>query len=210
VAGEKKPFLGGFAGTIHRQRIVGENLRNVNEPLARTSDSIARFERGERHELLSADLQHPIVRGCRHLDDARLGRRGLRARPVPHVDRVSCAHNKTSYTYGMFRQAQGRFVIDKTNPANCKFQLTIDANSIDTNQPQRDTHLKSDTFFNVAQFPTITFDSTSVTQAGSTQGVVYQVTGNLTMHGVTKPIVLQVQLVGQGPDPSGGNTMRAS
>jgi polyisoprenoid-binding protein YceI len=115
----------------------------------------------------------------------------------------SCAHNKTSYTYGMFRQAQGRFVIDRTNPANCKFQLTIDANSIDTNQPQRDTHLKSDTFFNVAQFPTIAFDSTSVTQAGSTQGVVYQVTGNLTMHGVTKPIVLQVQLVGQGPDPSG-------
>jgi polyisoprenoid-binding protein YceI len=115
----------------------------------------------------------------------------------------SCAHNKTSYTYGMFRQAKGRFTIDKTNPANCKFSLEIPVDSIDTNQPQRDTHLKSDTFFNAAQFPTITFDSTSVTQGGSTQGIVYQVTGNLTMHGVTKPVVLQIQLVGQGPDPSG-------
>jgi polyisoprenoid-binding protein YceI len=115
----------------------------------------------------------------------------------------SCTHNKTSYTYGFFRQAQGRVVLDRTNPANCKFQMTIDATSIDTNQPQRDQHLKSPDFFNVAQFPTITFDSTSVTQGGSTQGVIYQVTGNLTMHGVTKSIVLPVQLIGQGPDPSG-------
>jgi polyisoprenoid-binding protein YceI len=115
----------------------------------------------------------------------------------------SCSHMNMSYTYGIFKQAQGRFMLDRTNPAGCKFQMTIDANSIDTNQPQRDQHLKSPDFFNVAQFPSITFDSTSVTQSGSQQGVVYQVTGNLTMHGVTQQIVLPMQMLGEGKSPDG-------
>jgi polyisoprenoid-binding protein YceI len=115
----------------------------------------------------------------------------------------SCSHMNMSYTYGIFRQAQGRFILDRTNPAGCKFQMTIDANSLDTNQPQRDTHLKSPDFFNVAQFPSITFDSTSVTQSGSQQGVVYQVTGNVTMHGVTQQIVLPLQMLGEGKSPDG-------
>jgi polyisoprenoid-binding protein YceI len=115
----------------------------------------------------------------------------------------SCSHMNMSYTYGIFRQAQGRFILDRTNPAGCKFQMTIDANSLDTNQPQRDQHLKSPDFFNVAQFPSITFDSTSVTQSGSQQGVVYQVTGNVTMHGVTQQIVLPLQMLGEGKSPDG-------
>jgi polyisoprenoid-binding protein YceI len=115
----------------------------------------------------------------------------------------SCSHMNMSYTYGIFRKAQGRFILDRTNPAGCKFQMVIDASSIDTNQPDRDTHLKSPDFFNAAQFPSITFDSTSVTQGGSQQGVVYQVTGNITMHGVTQQIVLPLQMLGEGKSPDG-------
>jgi polyisoprenoid-binding protein YceI len=115
----------------------------------------------------------------------------------------SCSHMNMSYTYGIFRKADGRFMLDRTNPAGCRFQMTIDASSIDTNQPQRDQHLKSPDFFNVAQFPSITFESTSVAQGSSQQGVVYQVTGNLTMHGVTKQIVLPMQMLGEGKSPDG-------
>jgi polyisoprenoid-binding protein YceI len=115
----------------------------------------------------------------------------------------SCSHMNMSYTYGIFHKAQGRFILDRTNPAGCRFQMVIDASSIDTNQPDRDTHLKSPDFFNVAQFPSITFDSTSVTQSSSAQGVVYQVTGNLTMHNVTQQIVLPMQMLGEGKSPDG-------
>jgi polyisoprenoid-binding protein YceI len=115
----------------------------------------------------------------------------------------SCSHMNMSYTYGIFRQAQGRVILDRTNPAACKFQMSIDASSLDTNQPQRDQHLKSPDFFNVAQFPSITFDSTAVQQGNSSQGVVYQVTGNLTMHGVTQQIVLPIQMLGEGKSPDG-------
>ena len=84
-----------------------------------------------------------------------------------------------SYTYGIFRQAQGRFMLDRTNPAGCKFQID-DRREQHRHQPAGSRHASQEprSFFNVAQFPSITFDSTSVTQGGSQQGVVYQVTGN--------------------------------
>ena len=74
----------------------------------------------------------------------------------------SVSHMKMSYVYGIFRQAQARVVLDRENPAASQFQLSIKADSIDTNNPGRDNHLKSPDFFNVAQFPTITFESTTV------------------------------------------------
>jgi len=121
----------------------------------------------------------------------------------------SVSHMNLSYTYGFFRQAQGSVVLDKENPANTQFQLTINADSIDTNEPQRDQHLKSPDFLNVQQFPTITFQSTSVVlDTRPQQGIVYQVTGNLTMHGVTRQIVLPIQLMGEGPGV-GGRDYRA-
>ena len=109
-----------------------------------------------------------------------------------------------SYTYGMFRQAQARVTLDRENPANSKFQFTIKTDSIDTNNAQRDTHLKGPDFFDVVSFPDITFESTTVVLDNRPQqGIVYQVTGDLTMHGVTRQITLPIQLLGEGPSLDG-------
>jgi polyisoprenoid-binding protein YceI len=116
----------------------------------------------------------------------------------------SVSHMKMSYTYGMFRQAQARVTLDRENPAATTFQMVIKADSIDTNNPQRDTHLKGPDFFDVASFPDITFESTTVVlDSRPQQGIVYQVTGNLTMHGVTRPVTLPIQLLGEGPSLDG-------
>jgi polyisoprenoid-binding protein YceI len=93
------------------------------------------------------------------------------------------AHLTLSWTYGRFNDCSGSFVIDP-DPARCAFSLTIKADSIDTANAKRDEHLRSPDFFNVKQFPTITFSSTAVRAIKDG----YEVTGNLTMHGVTQAI----------------------
>ncbi len=93
-------------------------------------------------------------------------------------------HAGISYVHGRFNQVSGEFTIDKDDPANSSYALTINVDSVDTNNKQRDTHLRSGDFFNVKQFPTITFKSTSVKPVEGG----YEVTGNLTLHGETKEI----------------------
>jgi len=116
----------------------------------------------------------------------------------------SVSHMNMSYTYGIFRQAQARVILDRENPASTQFQMTIKADSIDTNNPSRDTRLKGPDFFDTASFPDVTFQSTTVVLDNRPQhGIVYQVTGNLTMHGVTRQIMLPIQLLGEGPGPDG-------
>ena len=78
-------------------------------------------------------------------------------------------------------------------------ELTIDASSISTNVDARDNHLKSPDFFDVAQFPTITFKSTKIEQ----QGTDITITGDFTMHGVTKPVTLKGELTSVVTDPWG-------
>jgi polyisoprenoid-binding protein YceI len=97
-----------------------------------------------------------------------------------------CKH-VLSKVRGMFPMPSGTVTLDEATPANSRINATIDASSITTGVEERDTHLKSADFFNVAEFPTITFVSTSVTKSGATS---YSATGNLTMHGVTKPVTL--------------------
>jgi polyisoprenoid-binding protein YceI len=94
---------------------------------------------------------------------------------------------------------------DPKAPTSAKIEATIDASSLDTHQEKRDEHLKSPDFFDVAKYPTITFRSTKIEPAGEEQ---WKMTGDLTLHGVTKPVVLDVE----GPtavvkDPQG--SMRA-
>jgi polyisoprenoid-binding protein YceI len=114
----------------------------------------------------------------------------------------SVSHSALSYTYGFFREVAGSYIIDKQNPANCRFRLVIQTNSLDTNNAKRDDHLRSADFFNVAQFPEIVFDSTKCEQASSPDGgIVYKLTGNLTMHGVTKPITFMLRMLGEGQGP---------
>jgi polyisoprenoid-binding protein YceI len=101
---------------------------------------------------------------------------------------------------GKFQDFAGTIQVDKAKPESSSVEFTIQAASINTNEPKRDEHLKSPDFFDVANHPTITFRSTSVKPAGKD---VYEVTGDLTMRGVTKRVTLPVTFLGEGKDPWG-------
>ena len=94
---------------------------------------------------------------------------------------------------GRFNKYEGTILIDRQNPAASKVELTIQADSIDTNNENRDKDLKSENFFDVAKYPTITFKSTKVVAKGND---AYDVTGEFTMHGVTKTITVPVKHTG--------------
>lgn len=95
-------------------------------------------------------------------------------------------HLDISWIHGRFNQVDGKFSIDRQNPGKSSFQLTIKADSVDTGNPARDEHLRQPDYFDTKQFPTIEFRSTAV--KAITGG--YEVTGDFTMHGVTKKITL--------------------
>lgn len=105
---------------------------------------------------------------------------------------------------GKFQDFSGTIKVDKAKPESSSVEFTIQAASISTNDPKRDEHLKSPDFFDTATHPTITFKSTAVKPAGNN---VYQVTGDLTMRGVTKSITIPVTLLGEGKDPWGNEKM---
>ena len=109
-------------------------------------------------------------------------------------------HMKTSFLYGRFNEISGAIVLDDANPAASSVQAEVKVDSVDTRVAARDTHLKSQSFFSAKEFPTITFKSTSVKKTG--EGV-YEVTGDMTLHGVTKPVTTTVNLTGQGKGPKG-------
>ena len=96
-------------------------------------------------------------------------------------------HLGISWVSGRFNDVSGKCAIDKADPTQSTFEVTIKATSIDTNQPQRNEHLRSKDFFNVKEFPEMAFKSTSVKKAADADAV-YEVTGDFTMHGVTKPL----------------------
>ncbi|MEP7131800.1 MAG: YceI family protein [Acidobacteriota bacterium] len=91
---------------------------------------------------------------------------------------------------GRFREFEGSATLDRQNPPASRVDLTIQAASIDTGADNRDKHLKSADFFDAEKFPTITFKSTKVTPKGKD---AYDVTGDFTMHGVTKSITIPVR-----------------
>ena len=90
---------------------------------------------------------------------------------------------------GSFSNVQGTVTWDEANPANSKIDAVIDATTLSTQDANRDTHVKSGDFLDVAQYPAITFKSTSVTPGAEGE---LNVTGDLTLHGVTKPVTLKV------------------
>jgi polyisoprenoid-binding protein YceI len=108
------------------------------------------------------------------------------------------SHLGFSKTFGRFNTIEGVFNLDQGSPENSTVEVTIDAASLDTNHAGRDEHLRGKDFFNVTEFPKLTYKSTSVKLTGEKTAVV---TGDLTMHGVTKPVPLEVTLVNQGPNP---------
>jgi polyisoprenoid-binding protein YceI len=105
---------------------------------------------------------------------------------------------------GQFKQFSGVILADEKNPAASSVDVTIQTASIFTDNDQRDAHLRSADFFAADSFPTITFKSTKVTPAGKTR---YLVTGKLTMRGVTRTVVLNMEFLGKGEVSLGGQSM---
>ena len=101
---------------------------------------------------------------------------------------------------GQFHKFEGTVDYDPGKPEVWKTRGTIDATSISTNVPERDKHLRSADFFDVEKFPAITFKSTKVTDATNTTA---KLEGLITIHGVEKPVVLNVEIHGVGKDPWG-------
>lgn len=124
--------------------------------------------------------------------------------PVHSHAMFKIMHLNVGYQYGRFNDIQGTVIVDEAHPANSKVDVVIQTASVDTKAAKRDEHLRSPDFFNAKQFPTLSFKSTSVAAAGKDS---YKVSGNLTLHGITKPVSFVFHKTGQGPDPWGGYRM---
>lgn len=110
-------------------------------------------------------------------------------------------HLGFSWLYGRFNSFDGTFSYDPQNAAANKAAVNIDVASIDSNHAERDKHLRSADFLDVEKFPQARFVSTSYQDKGDGKGVL---SGNLTLHGVTKPVTIAVERIGEGKDPWGG------
>ena len=110
-------------------------------------------------------------------------------------------HMMISTVRGRFAKFNGTLVIDEQHPERSSAEGVIETASLDTNEPNRDAHLRSADFFDAENFPTMTFRSTQVAPAGDGE---YRVTGDLTIRGITRPLTFTVTDEGQGKDPWGG------
>ena len=110
-------------------------------------------------------------------------------------------HMVVSKVRGAFTRWNGTLTVDEERPENSRVEVHIDAASVDTRDPKRDAHLRSADFFDVERFPEVTFRSTRVASRGSDR---LQVIGDLTIHGVTHSVTLDVDVLGRGKDPWGG------
>ena len=108
-------------------------------------------------------------------------------------------HMVISKVRGGFTRFGGTLEFDPDRPEDAKVAVKIETASIDTHEPQRDAHLRSPDFFDAEKFPALTFESTKVERAGD--GL--RLTGDLTMHGVTRSIALDAEFLGAGKDPWG-------
>jgi len=113
-------------------------------------------------------------------------------------------HMVISKVRGSFGRFAGVVDFDAQDPAASKVSVRIEAASIDTQEEKRDGHLRSPDFFDVEQYPELRFDSTRVEKL---DGDGYRVTGDLTIHGVTRPVVLDAEYLGRGKDPWGNERL---
>lgn len=110
-------------------------------------------------------------------------------------------HLGYSWLYGRFNEFDGKFTYDEKNPSANKVEVIIHTASIDSNHAERDKHLRGDDFLDVKKFPQARFVSSGFEDKGDGTAVL---TGDLTLHGVTRPVVIDVEHIGQGKDPWGG------
>ena len=114
------------------------------------------------------------------------------------------SHLGYSWLYGQFNDFTGEFTADAENPENSQVNATIQTASVDSNHAERDKHLRGDDFLDVDEYPTATFKSTKIEKTGEKTA---KITGDFTLHGVTKPVTLDAKLLGYGDDPWGGYRM---
>ena len=112
----------------------------------------------------------------------------------------SVRHMVFAKVRGHFTKWTADLAFDQADPSKDAVNVSIDVGSIDTREAQRDAHLKSADFLDAEKYPKITYKSTKVESAGAKK---YAVTGDLTIHGVTKPVKLDVEELGGGKDPWG-------
>jgi polyisoprenoid-binding protein YceI len=128
--------------------------------------------------------------------------------PTHSVADFKVRHLMVANVRGEFSGVTGTVQLDPENPGNSKVEAKIDVNTIQTRDAQRDAHLKSADFFDVEKYPSITFVSRKVTRNGSDD---YEVVGDLTIHGVTKEVALDVEeLSPETKDPWGNVKAGAS
>ncbi|TMO08976.1 YceI family protein [Pseudoalteromonas sp. S558] len=109
-------------------------------------------------------------------------------------------HLGYSWLHGRFNTFDGKFNYDAKNPNASQIMVNIDTTSLDSNHAERDKHLRGKDFLNVDKYPTATFKSTSI-KFESDSG---EVTGDFTLHGITKTITFEIEKIGEGNDPWGG------
>jgi polyisoprenoid-binding protein YceI len=114
--------------------------------------------------------------------------------PAHSAGHFSVRHLMISNVRGQFNKVRGSAVLDPSDPTKSTIEITIDTASIDTREPQRDEHLRSADFFDVANHPAITFQSKKITAAGPER---FKVTGALTIRGTTRDVTFDVE----GPVP---------
>jgi polyisoprenoid-binding protein YceI len=119
--------------------------------------------------------------------------------PVHSEVGFTARHFGVSKVKGRFDKFEGTFVTAE-DPLASSVNASIDVTSINTNQEQRDAHIRSADFFHAEEYPTITFASTGI----KADGDEYTLEGDLTIRGTTKPVALALELNGFGPDPYGG------
>ena len=110
-------------------------------------------------------------------------------------------HLGYSWLTGRFDKFGGKFSYDPANVSASKIEVNIDTSSVNSNHAERDKHLRSDDFLDVSEFANAKFVSTSVTEKANGK---LAVAGTLTLHGVSKDIIIDAQTVGEGKDPWGG------
>jgi polyisoprenoid-binding protein YceI len=113
-------------------------------------------------------------------------------------------HMVFAKVHGAFEKFDATLDLDDADLARSKIDVTIDAASINTKEDKRDAHLRSPDFFDVENHKKLTFKSKHIERQSDTE---YRVTGDLTIHGVTREVPLDVELTGRGKDPWGGERM---
>lgn len=148
-----------------------------------------------RNALLSAAILASSV-ATAHAENYTIDTKGAHA-----AINFSVKHLGYSWLTGRFDNFSGSFSFDKDNPAKSNVTVEIDTTSVNSNHEARDKHIKSDDFLDVAKFPKASFKSTSIEVTGAKTA---KITGDFTLHGVTKPITIDAEYIGGGDDPWGG------